>query len=82
MKHYTRIGGTSKLLGVPKLERSTGKEMSNAVMTHLVAWESDKTVIGMCYDTTAANTGRKLGAATLLENALVVIFCGSDADST
>ena len=57
-------------LGVPKLERSTGKEMSNAVMTHRVAWESDKTVIGICYDTTGATTGRKSGAATLLENAL------------
>ena len=39
-------------------------------MTHLVACESEKTVIGMCHDTTAANTGRKLGAATLLENTL------------
>ena len=39
-------------------------------MEHLKSWQTDSLVIGMCFDTTASNTGRLSGACTLLESAI------------
>ena len=60
----------TKLLGVPALPSGTGKNTCDAVSDILKSWECDPFTVGMCFDTTAANTGRKAGAATLLEHEL------------
>lgn len=62
--------GGIKLLGIPKLADGTGTAAANATLEQLHAWNSEDSVIGMCFDTTAANTGRKQGACTVLENRL------------
>ena len=41
-----------------------------AVLENLRSWQCDSLVIGMCFDTTASNTGRINGACTLLEIAI------------
>jgi len=64
------VDGSSKLLAVPQLHRGTGKASAEAVRDALHSWSCDTETVGMCFDTTAANTGRKSGAATLLEEAL------------
>ena len=64
------VDGSIKLLGVPKLASGTGKAESESVIEHLVEWKSVDHVVGMCYDTTAINTGRLSGACTLLEKSI------------
>ena len=61
---------STKLLGVPKLPSGSGKAAADAVFQELVSWECLPDVIGMCFDTTASNTGRLSGACTLLEQSL------------
>jgi len=51
-----------QILGVPKLERSTGEEQAAAVCNALRVWGLCNTVQALCYDTTATNTGRLNGA--------------------
>jgi len=60
--------GTTKLLAVPKLSSGTGQEAANNVTQQLASWNLSEHVIGMCFDTTASNTGKAKGACTLLEN--------------
>ncbi|GBN39023.1 hypothetical protein AVEN_58541-1 [Araneus ventricosus] len=56
-----------KLLVVPKLENSSGKEQDMAVWNDLKDWGlKDKAQI-LCSDTTSSNTGRINGAITFLE---------------
>ena len=62
--------GSNKLLGVPKLHSGSGKAAADAVFHELSSWECTSHVIGMCFDTTAANTGRLSGACTLLEQSV------------
>lgn len=62
--------GSTKLLGVPKLASGSGKAAMEAVLELLKSWQSDSLVIGMCFDTTASNTGRINGACTLLETSI------------
>ena len=57
----------TKLLGVPKLTSGTGKATACAVFELLQSWQCESFVIGLCFDTTAANTGQYNGACTLLE---------------
>lgn len=64
------IDGSIKLLGVPKLASGSGQAAANAVLELLKSWQCDTVVIGMCFDTTASNTGRTNGACTLLEAAI------------
>lgn len=59
--------GEDKLLGVPKLSYSTGKEEASAVSSLLHKWDLQSNVIGMSFDTTAANTGQFNGACICLE---------------
>lgn len=60
----------SQLLGVPQLPTGTGEHQAAAVHTLLVDWGLEGDVIGMCFDTTASNTGRLNGACVLLQQKL------------
>lgn len=62
--------GTIKLLGVPSLDCGTGRAAAEAVHEQLKSWNAESYVIGMCFDTTAANTGKFTGACKLLEELL------------
>lgn len=64
------VDGNIKLLGVPKLSSGTGQSAATAVHELLMSWKCDKLIIGMCFDTTASNTGRVNGACTLLEGVI------------
>jgi len=59
--------GTTKLLGVPKLKSGTGNVAANAVLEQVRSWNCEPLIVGMCFDTTASNTGRLKGACTILE---------------
>lgn len=63
-------GGTEKLLAVPKIKRGTGQEQADACLKVLDEWDLKKDVQGLCFDTTASNTGLNMGACTLIENSL------------
>lgn len=63
-------GGEEQLLGVPPLESGTGSLQAEAVAEALNEWGLKEKVVGMCFDTTASNTGRIKGACALLEKAL------------
>lgn len=60
----------NKLLGVPKLTSGTGELQAHAIFDALQEWGVCETVAAMCFDTTAANTGRRSGACVLLEQIL------------
>jgi len=64
------VDGDSKLLGVSALLSGTGRDTAAAVHQQLESWHCDPFIIGLCFDTTASNTGRHSGACQLLENAL------------
>jgi len=59
-----------QLLGVPKPASGTGQAMAAAVCEILQAWSLTDKVAGMCFNTTASNTGRKNGACPLIEQLL------------
>ena len=56
-----------KLLGVPKVGQGTGKQLANVAHMSVLEWKIVDQVVGISFDTTAANTGRLNGACTLLE---------------
>lgn len=58
---------TEQLIAVPKLISGTGIEISNAVFDQLNMWQLIEKVQGLCFDTTAVNTGATNGAAILFE---------------
>lgn len=57
-------------MGVPSLENSTGISQAEAVSDSLQEWGIGDKIVGMCFDTTASNTGRMKGACTLIEKQL------------
>lgn len=59
-----------QLLGVPKLHTGKGIDMCDAIYEHLLDWNVDQNIVALCCDTTASNTGRINGAASLLEKKL------------
>lgn len=59
-------GGNSKLLAIPKLEHGTGHMQAEAVFETLNDWRILNNVKGMCFDTTASNTGFENGAVFLI----------------
>lgn len=63
-------GDCEKIIAVPKLNNSTGKEQALAVHNALVDWNIEDKVQFLCFDTTASNTGRFNGACVLLEQKL------------
>ena len=62
--------GIEKLLGVPKVQRGTGKLVSEAAANILQDWHLTEQVCAMSFDTTAANTGHINGACVILEDKL------------
>ena len=58
-KDIPRPGETSQLLGFPNILSSTGEEEANSVVRTLKDWKLDERVVGMSYDTTPSNTGRR-----------------------
>jgi hypothetical protein len=51
-----------QLLAVPKIGRGTGQEQCNACLRALDDWHLKPFVQGLVFDTTASNTGLKMGA--------------------
>lgn len=62
--------GVSQLLAVPKLATGTGQAQADAVAEVVRQWGVEEDLAGMCFDTTASNTGRLAGACVLLEQEL------------
>ena len=63
-------GGVAKLLAVPKLPSGRAQDCAQAVLTALEDWELEERVRGLCFDTTAVNSGLVNGACTLIEQKL------------
>jgi hypothetical protein len=59
-----------QLLGVPVLNSGKGECQAAAVIKCINEWKIKHTVIGMCFDSTASNTGRLARAAHLIEKRL------------
>ena len=68
-----------QFIGAPKIEGATGKAMSKAVVSYLNDWGAKDNCVATVWDTTSSNTGKHIGAATLLEqelkHALLWIAC-------
>lgn len=58
---------SEKLLGVPKISKSSGRQQALAVFDLLEEWDLSTRVQAICCDTTASNMGRFQGACVLLE---------------
>jgi len=56
-----------KLLSIPKLHDGTAATISQAVMEIMNEWGLQNHVKGLCFDTTASNTGTKDGVCIRLE---------------
>jgi hypothetical protein len=61
---------TPKLLGIPSIPDSTGESQNKAVVTLMEDWEVIDSVVAMCFNTTASNTGRWKGSVALIERRL------------
>lgn len=59
--------GMVQLLGAPQKPHGTGPAQAVAVETCLKDWGLETKVQGLCFDTTASNTGVRGGACKLLE---------------
>ena len=59
-----------KLLGITKLESSTGRAQADASYDMLLMWQITNNVKALVFDTTSSNSGWKNGAAKLLEEQL------------
>ena len=62
------IDRATKLLSVPALDSGIGPASANAMYRHLQLWKSS--VIGMCFDIIASNTGKFTGACKFLEESI------------
>ena len=58
------------MLVVPKLPSGRAQDCAQAVLTALEEWELEERVRGLCFDTTAVNSGLVNGACTLIEQKL------------
>jgi len=56
-----------KLLSIPKLNDGTEVMMSHAMVDSMDEWGLRNRIKGLCFDTTASNTGRNGGVCVLLE---------------
>ncbi|KAG0724266.1 hypothetical protein GWK47_040937 [Chionoecetes opilio] len=59
-----------KLLAIPALPSGTGEAMASKVEETIRHWKFEDRVEGLCFDTTASNTGVHAGCCTLLEQKL------------
>ncbi|KAI9550672.1 hypothetical protein GHT06_013437 [Daphnia sinensis] len=72
-KLITLISGRKeepKLIGIPPMENSTRLNQSQAALRMAKEWQIKDNIIGVCFDTTASNTGARQGAAILIESEL------------
>jgi hypothetical protein len=60
----------NKILGIIKTSSGTGNAQATATSQLLTLWEVADDTVGMCFDTTASNTGAQKGACVLLEQQL------------
>jgi hypothetical protein len=59
-----------KLLGIPRLSTGTGVLMGETVVKFLQDWDGvPEWLAGLCFDTTASNTGIHTGAITVIQKA-------------
>ena len=61
---------TEQLLGVPKITSGTGEAQAAAVVRCIDDWNVRDIIRGLCFDTTASNTGQYAGACSLIQKAL------------
>jgi hypothetical protein len=59
-----------KLLGIPSIESSTGRNQMEAVVSLVEKWSLTECIVALIYDTTASNSGEWNGAAILIEKRL------------
>lgn len=59
--------GVTKILGIPKIESSTGIDQANAVYDLIVQWNLVNNIKSMGFDTTPSNSGHLSGACAILE---------------
>jgi len=59
-----------QLLGVPRLDSGTGLAQAEASFKLATAWEIEKKIAGLVFDTTATNSGCIKGSCVLLEKKL------------
>lgn len=59
-----------QLLAVPKLLQGTGSATAASIKSVLDDWNVGSDVVGFCFDTTAANTGKISGTCILLQDLL------------
>ncbi len=58
----------NQFMAAPRIPDSSGKSMQEALTAVIDAWEiNDENILGMCWDTTASNTGVRQGSASLFE---------------
>jgi hypothetical protein len=62
------------LLAIPKLASGTDRAQADAVLACLDKWNLRHKVAGLCFDTTASNTGHHSGACVLIEQGLGETF--------
>ena len=67
-------GNLEKILGIVKISSGTGLAQAKATFLLLTIWNVANYIVGMCFDTTASNTGSKNGAFILLESLWRKIF--------
>ena len=60
-------GDNVKLLGTSTLDSGTGMNQANAIKGILEDWDIEQSCLAMCFDTTASNTGKFIGACIVLE---------------
>ena len=59
-----------KLLSAKLIKDGTGESQAKEVISSLKSWSSTESVVGMCFDTTASNTGWIQGASVRIEKHL------------
>ena len=60
-----------KLLGIPEIPAVTGALMRQKVVEFIHEWPGvKKHFAGLCFDTTASNTGSHIGAITVIQKSM------------
>lgn len=62
--------GNTKLLAIPKIVKTTGREQANIIHDTLIDWGIQDDVHMMSFDTTSTNTGKENGACAILQRML------------
>ena len=60
-----------KLLGIPEIPAGTGAQMGQKVVEFIHEWPGvEEHLAGLCFDTTASNTGSHNGAITVIQKSM------------